>query len=76
MGKCISTSGVVLEEVVRTASEKFDELKNRRYNRVRQEEPEHEQVIKYEDGDHDVVPGMTDDEKEIHKIFEGIDETI
>lgn len=36
MGKCISTSGVVIEEVVRTASEKFDEFKNRRYSRVKQ----------------------------------------
>lgn len=66
----------MIEEVVRSASSKFDELKNRSYSRVEQEEPEHGQVIQYEDGDHDVVPGMTDDEKEINKIFEGIDENI
>lgn len=75
MGKCISTSGVVIEEVVRTASEKFDEFKNRRYSRVKQEDPE-EAEVKYEYGDHDVVPAMTDDAAEIDKIFEGVDENI
>lgn len=83
MGKCMSTSSVLVVDMARSVSERAEGLRAkvesfhaRRYTRVKQED--HQVNITFSDDENDVVPQMATDEEEINKIFEdnGIDDNI
>ena len=84
MGKCMSTSSVLVVDIARSVSERAEGLRAkaeswhaRRYTRVNQQEDQQVNIT-FSDDEHDVVPQMATDEEEINKIFEdnGIDDNI
>ena len=80
MGKCLSSSSVMVVDVSRSISEKsnksFEIIKNKigihNYTQINDESEEvntNQIPYKYEDGDNDVIPNMSDKD-EIDEIFD------
>lgn len=79
MGKCLSSSSVMVVDVSRSISETSKIIKNKlRIHNYTQINDESEEVntnqipYKYEDGDNDVIPNISDKNEidEIDEIFE------